>query len=84
MTRTPARMTVRIALLLATTMALLAASALPALAADAATKPSPDTNPFLIGSLAELAIAAVCGAIIGVVAIALRPAGPAEDHDDHH
>lgn len=84
MTRTAAHVTVRSAMILATTMVLLAASALPALAADAATKPTPDGNPYLIGSLGELVLAAVFGAIIGVAVMALRPTGPAEDDDGHH
>lgn len=73
----------RLALTLTTTLLLVAMTALPALAASAGTKPDPDENQYLIGSLRELGVAAVLGAVIAVVAMALRPSGPAET-DDHH
>lgn len=71
----------RLALTLTTTTLLVAMTALPALAADGGTKPDPDANPFLIGTVGELIVAAVLGAIIGTAAMLMRPSGPAESED---
>ena len=72
----------RTALTLTTSLLLLALAALPALAAEG-TKPDPDVNPYLVGSLAELGTASLVGIAIGVMAFVMRPAGPATS-DDHH
>ena len=73
----------RTALTLTTTVLLLAMTALPALAAEAVTKPTPEENPYLIGSLGELGTTTVVGILVGALAFALRSKGPVEA-DDHH
>jgi hypothetical protein len=72
----------RTALTMTFSLLLLAMTALPALAA-AATRPDPDANPLLVGSIDQLIAAAVAGAAIGAYAFATRPAGPPEDEDQH-
>ncbi len=73
----------RTALTLTSSLLLLAMTALPALAADAATKPDAGENPFLIGSIDQLAATAVAAVALGVFAFMIRPEGPAES-DEHH
>lgn len=74
----------RLALTLTTSLLVLAATALPALAADAATKPKPGENDFLIGSLPELATAAVFGLVLGTLVFVDRPKGAIIDDDHAH
>lgn len=73
----------RTALTLTFSLLLLAMTALPALAAAAGTKPDPDENPFLVGSIDQLIATAIAGAVIGAYAFATRAPGPEED-DGHH
>ncbi len=72
----------RLSTTLVTSLLLLAMSALPALAA-AGTKPDPDQDPYLIGSLGELGLAAAVGVGIGILGYLLLGKAPASDNDKH-
>lgn len=77
------RSTARTALTLSTSLLLLALTALPALASEAATKPTPGEDDFLIGSMPQLWTAMIVGLVLGAIVFAVRPKGPSDD-DDHH
>lgn len=66
----------------ATSLAFLVLTALPALAA-AGTKPDPDKNPYLIGSMEELVPTAIVGAVLAVIVVLIAPKR-GEAQDDHH
>lgn len=84
MPRTPAPVLRRTLTTAATAVVLLVATALPAMAA-AGTKPDPDENPWLVGSLGELLTTFVVGVVVAVIAWALMPSkGEAAVEDDHH
>lgn len=73
------------ALVTMTTAALLVmVTALPALAASAATKPTEDANPYLIGSLPELATASAVGIALAVLVWIMLPAQAETADDEHH
>ncbi len=78
------RTVARLALTLTTSLVVLAVMALPALAADAATKPTPGENDYLIGSLPELATAAIFGLVLGTFAYIDRPKSAIIDDDHAH
>lgn len=78
MPRTLARLTMT----LVSTSLLLMATALPALAA-AGTKPDPDENPWLVGSLEQLTATAIVGVLVGFLVMALRAPGPDETDEGH-
>ena len=65
-----------------TVLVLLVLTALPALAASG-TKPDPDADPYLVGSLQELVTAAVVGIVVALIAWTLLPKAAATQ-DDHH
>lgn len=67
----------------ATSLVLLVMTALPALAASG-TKPDPDKDPFLIGSMDQLVTTAVVGIVVAVIAWILLPSRDAAAEDDHH
>lgn len=66
----------------ASTLLLLVLTALPALAASG-TKPDPDENPFLIGSLEQLIPTAIVGFVVALIAWSLLPSRSAAE-DEHH
>lgn len=73
----------RLATTLASSLMLLALTALPALAA-AGTKPDPVADPYLIGSLGELGLAAAVGIGIGILGYILLGKAPKADDDAQH
>lgn len=73
------------ALVTMTTAALLVVmTALPALAASAGTKPTQDTNPYLIGSLKELGTASIVGVVVAIIVWVMMPARTETADDEHH
>ena len=68
----------------ATTVLLLVMTALPALAASG-TKPDPEKNPYLVGSLGELLTVFIVGVVVSIIAWVLMPSkGAAAVEDEHH
>lgn len=67
----------------ATSLVLLVLTALPAFAASG-TKPDPDKNPFLVGSMEQLITTAIVGIVVAVIAWILLPSKGAATEDDHH
>ena len=68
----------------ATSLVLLVLTALPALAAAAGTKPDPEANPYVTGSLEELGTTAIVGIVVAIIAFAMLPKKGAATEDDHH
>lgn len=67
----------------ATSLVLLVLTALPAFAASG-TKPDPEKNPFLVGSMDQLVTTAIVGLVVAVIAWILLPSAGAAAEDDHH
>lgn len=74
----------RLALTSTTTLVLLVMAALPALAAEAATKPTPGENDYLIGSMPQLYTTMIVGLVLGALAFADRPKSATIDDEHAH